>query len=65
MANGPTYDFSAAFAQLTCILEDAICPAVEGQSSQIDDNTRLQLVTELEQRIGKANRLLKEIRAAL
>ncbi|MEM7472555.1 MAG: hypothetical protein AAF340_14490 [Pseudomonadota bacterium] len=65
MANGPTYDFSAAFAQMTGLLEDAAVSASAGQSGGLDQNTRLHLVTELEQHIGKANRLLKEIKAAL
>ncbi len=65
MANGSTYDFGAAFARITCGLEDAIERAVEGQSGLIDQTARERIVIELEQRIAGASRLLKEIKTAL
>ena len=65
MANGSTYDFGAAFARLTCILEDATVLAADGQSMQIDHVARLRLVTDLEKSIGQASLVLKEIKTAL
>ncbi len=65
MANGSTYDFGAAFAPLTCVLEDATVQAVEGQSGLINETSRKGIVIELEQRIAGASRLLKEIKTAL
>lgn len=65
MAKGSTYYFGAAFAWLTCVLEDAAEQAVEGQSGLIDETTCLRIQIELEQYLSSASRLLKEIKAAL
>ncbi len=65
MANGSRYDFAGAFTQLTCVLEDATGPAVEGQSIKIDRNTRLRLVADVERQLHTANRLVMEIKTAL
>lgn len=64
MANGSAYELGAAFAQLTCILEDAAEQAVEGQSNQADHDMRRRLVTDLEKGIGQASLILKEIKTA-
>lgn len=65
MVNGSTYDFNAAFSQLTCALEDTTVHAAEGQSGLIDLTARKRLVTDLEKGIANASLLLKEIKAAL
>ena len=65
MAIGSTYDFGAALAQLTCILEDATASAVESQSSQNGDRTRRRLASDLERQLGEANMVLNEIKATL
>ena len=65
MTNGSTYDFGAAFAQLTCVLEDATEQAVEGQSGMIDEIVCHRIAIALERMIASANGLLKEIKAAL
>lgn len=65
MANGSTYAFSAAFARLTGILEDATASATEGQSRKADQIRRHRLVTDLEKRIDQAALVFKEIKTTL
>ena len=65
MANGSAYDLGAAFARLTCILEDATVLATEGQSMQIDHVARSRLASDLEKGIDQASLVLKEIKTAL
>jgi hypothetical protein len=65
MANESAYDFSAVFAQLTCIFEDAAGSASEGQSAKLSAAARQCLVGDLNSFLHDAKVVLKEIRAAI
>ena len=65
MANGTKYDFGEGFARLTCLLEDVLEPASEGQAPGLKQADHIRLVNEIENGLGKARSKQKEIKTAL
>lgn len=65
MDRNGSYDFGAAFAQLTGVFEDAAALACEGQAAGLRAEQHVALVEDLDRMTSAAGQLLAELRLEL